>query len=154
MTKLAQSGLMLVVYLLMNATIFITGGAGFIGSHLVDELLARGHRVISADNFALGRREILAAALKNPRFTFRVPLGAHAFSGLVYRQVVEMLQGVRSEADTRALVVQENMRYARRQLTWFRREPDVTWVEIPRDETAAETAQRVLEMLPKEMARV
>ncbi len=62
---------MLVVYLLMNATIFITGGAGFIGSHLVDELLARGHRVISADNFALGRRENLAAALKNPRFTFR-----------------------------------------------------------------------------------
>ena len=58
-----------------------------------------------------------------------VPPGAHAFSGLVYRQIIEMLQGVRNEADTRALIVQENMRYAKRQLTWFRHEPDVTWIE-------------------------
>jgi tRNA dimethylallyltransferase len=57
-----------------------------------------------------------------------VPLSAHAFSGLVYRQIVEMLQGARDEAATRALIVQENMRYARRQLTWFRREPDVRWL--------------------------
>jgi tRNA dimethylallyltransferase len=58
-----------------------------------------------------------------------VPSTAHAFSGLVYRQIIEMLQGVRNEADTRALIVQENMRYARRQLTWFRHEPDVTWID-------------------------
>ncbi|MEI6245226.1 MAG: tRNA (adenosine(37)-N6)-dimethylallyltransferase MiaA [Acidobacteriota bacterium] len=58
-----------------------------------------------------------------------VPMTAHAFSGLVYRQIIEMLQGVRNEADTRALIVQENMRYAKRQLTWFRHEPDVTWIE-------------------------
>ncbi len=58
-----------------------------------------------------------------------VPMHAHAFSGLVYRQIIEMFQGVRGEAATRALIVQENMRYARRQLTWFRHEPDVTWLE-------------------------
>ncbi len=57
-----------------------------------------------------------------------VPATAHAFSGLVYRQVVEMLQGRRDEPATRALIVQENMRYARRQLSWFRSEPGVLWL--------------------------
>jgi tRNA dimethylallyltransferase len=57
-----------------------------------------------------------------------LPLTAHALSGLVYRQVVELLQGVRDEAATRALIVQENMRYARRQLIWFRKEPNVRWL--------------------------
>jgi tRNA dimethylallyltransferase len=58
-----------------------------------------------------------------------VPAGAHAFSGLVYRQVIEFLHGVRDEPATRALIVQENMRYARRQLIWFRKEPNVRWLE-------------------------
>ena len=60
--------------------------------------------------------------------TAGVPMTAHAFSGLVYRQIIEMLQGVRNEADTRALIVQENMRYAKRQVTWFRHEPGVHWI--------------------------
>lgn len=41
----------------------ITGGAGFIGSHLADALLARGDRVILYDNFASGSRENIAGAL-------------------------------------------------------------------------------------------
>lgn len=51
-------------------TSYVTGAAGFIGSHLVDALLARGHRVLGADNLILGRRENLAAAGQNPRFHF------------------------------------------------------------------------------------
>jgi tRNA dimethylallyltransferase len=62
-------------------------------------------------------------------FARGVPATAHAFSGLVYRQIVEMLQGARDEPSTRALIVRENMRYARRQLTWFRKEPGVRWLE-------------------------
>ena len=57
-----------------------------------------------------------------------VPPGAHALTGLVYRQVVEMLAGVRGERETRELIVRENMRYARRQLIWFRKEPNVRWL--------------------------
>ena len=69
-----------------------------------------------------------------------VPATAHAFTGLVYRQVVEMLQGRRDEAATRALIVQENMRYARRQLSWFRGEPDVHWLRGPGESPEAVAA--------------
>jgi tRNA dimethylallyltransferase len=72
-----------------------------------------------------------------------VPATAHAFSGLVYRQVVEMLQGHRDEAATRALIVQENMRYARRQLSWFRKEPGVQWIDGPGESAAAIEAASV-----------
>jgi tRNA dimethylallyltransferase len=66
-----------------------------------------------------------------------VPATAHALSGLVYRQVLELLDGERDEAATRALIVQENMRYARRQLAWFRQEPGVHWLEGPGERDAA-----------------
>jgi tRNA dimethylallyltransferase len=56
-----------------------------------------------------------------------VPETARPFGGLVYRQALEYLHGVRSEADTRELITRENRRYARRQLTWFRKEPDLVW---------------------------
>jgi UDP-glucose 4-epimerase len=54
----------------MNNKCLVTGAAGFIGSHLVDALLARGATVVGLDNLKLGRRANLAAALKNPRFAF------------------------------------------------------------------------------------
>lgn len=44
----------------------VTGGAGFIGSHLVERLLGAGHRVTVVDNFATGRRENLAAFQDHP----------------------------------------------------------------------------------------
>ena len=48
---------------------FVTGGAGFIGSNLVDRLLARGDEVVAYDNLSTGRREFLRDALANPRFS-------------------------------------------------------------------------------------
>jgi len=60
-----------------------------------------------------------------------IPENARPFGGLVYRQALEHLHGVRDEAATRALIAQENRRYARRQLIWFRKEPNLTWFDGP-----------------------
>lgn len=46
----------------------VTGAAGFIGSNLVDRLLADGHDVVGFDNFSTGQRRFLEAALRSPRF--------------------------------------------------------------------------------------
>jgi tRNA dimethylallyltransferase len=60
-----------------------------------------------------------------------VPEDARPFCGLVYRQALEHLRGVRDEPATRALIAQENRRYARRQLIWFRKEPNLNWFDGP-----------------------
>lgn len=49
-------------------TILVTGGAGFIGSHLCDALIARGDRVLCVDNFYSSQRENIAHLLDNPHF--------------------------------------------------------------------------------------
>ena len=60
-----------------------------------------------------------------------IPETARPFGGLVYRQALEHLHGVRDEPATRALIAQENRRYARRQLIWFRKEPNLQWFVGP-----------------------
>ena len=47
----------------------ITGGAGFIGSHLAERLLAQGHRVAILDDLSTGRLENLAHVSDHPRFS-------------------------------------------------------------------------------------
>jgi tRNA dimethylallyltransferase len=74
-----------------------------------------------------------------------VPRHARSLGGLVYRQVLEMRDGLRDEVATRALIVQENRRYARRQLIWFRKEPTLVWFDGPGE--TAPAAARVLEYL-------
>lgn len=52
----------------MSKRFLITGGAGFIGSHLSELLLSRGHHVTVLDDFSTGRVENLAGVLGNPNF--------------------------------------------------------------------------------------
>jgi len=49
---------------------FVTGGAGFIGSHLVDTLIHQGHTVTVYDNLSSGSKQFLAHQMKRPGFTF------------------------------------------------------------------------------------
>lgn len=65
-----------------------------------------------------------------------IPESARPFGGLVYRQALELLHGVRDEPATRALIAQENRRYARRQLIWFRKEPNLSWFDGPGESPA------------------
>jgi tRNA dimethylallyltransferase len=74
-----------------------------------------------------------------------VPREARPFGGLVYRQMLDELDGVRGREATRALIVQENRRYARRQLIWFRKEPTLRWFDGPGE--AAHVQARVFEYL-------
>lgn len=48
--------------------ILVTGGAGFIGSHLCDKLLGEGHEVLCLDNFFTGNKRNIAHLFSNPRF--------------------------------------------------------------------------------------
>ncbi|CAI9274969.1 unnamed protein product [Lactuca saligna] len=48
--------------------VLVTGGSGFVGSHLVDRLMARGDNVIVLDNFFTGRKDNVLHHLRNPRF--------------------------------------------------------------------------------------
>ncbi len=52
----------------MKKRILITGGAGFLGSHLCERLLAAGHEVICLDNFFTGAKENIVHLLSNPYF--------------------------------------------------------------------------------------
>jgi tRNA dimethylallyltransferase len=75
-----------------------------------------------------------------------VPPDARPFGSLGYRQVVEHLQGVRDEAASRALIVSETRRYARRQLIWFRKEPNLEMIPGPGELPATvDTAARIIE---------
>jgi UDP-glucose 4-epimerase len=49
---------------------FVTGCAGFIGSNLVDRLLAEGHTVTGYDNFSTGQEEFITSARQSPNFKF------------------------------------------------------------------------------------
>jgi tRNA dimethylallyltransferase len=74
-----------------------------------------------------------------------VPETALPFTGLVYRQALEHLHGVRDEAATRALIVRENRKYSRRQLIWFRKEPNLRWIHAAGER--ADTEDEVARLL-------
>jgi UDP-glucose 4-epimerase len=53
----------------MGATVLVTGGAGFVGSHLTDSLIGDGHRVIVLDDLSVGSRENLALSIDSELLT-------------------------------------------------------------------------------------
>lgn len=50
--------------------ILVTGGSGFVGSHLCERLIEQGHEVVCLDNFFTGRKENIASLLTSEKFTF------------------------------------------------------------------------------------
>jgi UDP-glucuronate decarboxylase len=52
----------------VETRVLVTGGAGFLGSHLCERLLAEGHEVLCVDNYFTGRRSNIASLTKHPNF--------------------------------------------------------------------------------------
>lgn len=83
-----------------------------------------------------------------------VPENARPFGGLVYREALEHLRGVRDEAATRALIARGNRRYARRQLIWFRKEPNLVWFDGPGEaQTTIDAVNRLVDQRLQEIDR-
>jgi tRNA dimethylallyltransferase len=68
---------------------------------------------------------------------------ATAMQAAGYRELVAHLRGDLSLDKAIALIKTRTRQLARRQLTWFRREPQLNWIEIGRDESPADTARRI-----------
>jgi tRNA dimethylallyltransferase len=68
-----------------------------------------------------------------------------AMQALGYRQVVEFLHGQRSLAQTIETVKTRTRQYAKRQMTWFRTQPGLSWIDVEADENLGVIAQRIAE---------
>ena len=53
---------------MIEKKILVTGGGGFLGSHLCERLLNEGHEVICLDNFFTGTKQNILGLMSNPRF--------------------------------------------------------------------------------------
>ena len=83
----------------------VTGGAGFIGSTLVDRLLADGHEVCCVDNLSRGRGENLAAARESARFTLsETDINDPALDQVVAEFAPEVIYHLAAQIDVRASV--------------------------------------------------
>lgn len=75
-----------------------------------------------------------------------IPPTARPFGALGYRQALEHLRGMRDEAATRELIARETRQYARRQLIWFRKEPNLDKIPGPGHlPSAFESARRIVD---------
>lgn len=92
----------------MTRPVVVTGAAGFIGSHLVDALIARGERVVGIDNLCRGTRKNLARALAGNAFSFveadcsRADAFRAALRGVLPPEGASMIWHMAANSDIRA----------------------------------------------------
>jgi len=83
------------------------------------------------------------------QLTKRFPIDSHAFKAIGYRQVIEYFDGSITLAHAIEETKKQSRRYAKRQLTWFRTDPDITWLENELDlaELQTKAADLIAEFL-------
>ena len=69
----------------------------------------------------------------------RFPVECHAFKAIGYRQAIEYFEGKLTLEQTIEETKKQSRHYAKRQLTWFRSDPDITWLESGADLPALQT---------------
>jgi len=72
-----------------------------------------------------------------------------ALQGIGYREFVQVLRGMLSVATAVRLMQRDTVRYARRQGTWFAREPGIEWLDVTDERDVARTAARIERRLRK-----
>ena len=94
------------------STVLVTGGAGFIGSHLADRLLAEGHRVISVDDLTTGRiANLVDARGYGKEFTFfNMDVRADGLLPLFERHRPEVVASVISRPSPPSCASHDSMR--------------------------------------------
>jgi tRNA dimethylallyltransferase len=92
-----------------------------------------------------------AGLVDETRRLLEVGLGQNrtALQAIGYRQVVEHLRGERGRLETIEWVKIRTRQFAKRQLTWFRGQLDLEWLEVSADETPAQTAAELLARLAR-----
>ena len=89
----------------MTARVLVTGGAGFIGSTLVDRLIAEGYEVDVIDDLSTGKLANLAEARKTGRLNFhQLDIRGEAVIGLIERRRPEVIFHLAAQADVRVSV--------------------------------------------------
>jgi len=76
-----------------------------------------------------------------------VPRDAKPMGAIGYRQIVEHLEGHCSLEEAAGRIERQTRLYAKRQMTWFRAEPGIRWLDLPPDADPAAAAERILDRL-------
>lgn len=79
----------------------------------------------------------------------REGLGPTAAQAIGYREVIDYLEGRIGEDAARELVAQHTRRYARKQLSWFRRDKAISWLDPSRPDLVGQVVTSILEHLPR-----
>lgn len=69
-----------------------------------------------------------------------------AMRGLGYRQIIPYLKGQQSLEEAVSILKRDTRRFAKRQMTWFRADQNIKWIDLKVNEDAAETADRVMRL--------
>lgn len=92
-------------------------------------------------------RDLVRGTTVRKSVPYETFLRTTAMQAAGYRELADHLAGKLTLPEAVALIKTRTRQLAKRQLTWFRREPNLTWLEIPRGELPGATARRVLELI-------
>ena len=73
-----------------------------------------------------------------------------AMNGIGYRQFAQVLRGELTEDEALRLMIRDTIRYAKRQLTWFARDPEIRWIDMDTAGGVDGAAERIFKLCHEE----